>query len=821
MPIETREREIPRFIEDEMRDSYIDYSMSVIVGRALPDVRDGLKPVHRRILYAMNDIGLLPNRPFKKSASVVGDVLARFHPHGDSAVYDTMVRMAQDFSLRYPLIDGQGNFGSVDGDQAAAYRYTEARMTTVSVEMLADIDKDTVDFMPNFDNSQKEPIVLPSKVPNLLINGSAGIAVGMATNIPPHNIKEVVDCAVRLIEEPEVDDDRLLELIEGPDFPGGAYVCGREGFLSYFKTGKGRLILRSKVVRETRKDGRESLIITEIPYQVNKARLVEQVATLVKGKQIEGISDLRDESDRDGMRVVIELKRHADSEILLNTLYKKTQMQVTFGVILLALVDGVPEILNFRQVLEKFIEHRHEVVKRRTIFELDKAEKRAHILEGLKIAVDNIDEIVRIIRGARDGAAAREALMARFALSQIQAQAILDMRLARLTGLEREKVEEEYRELLKTIARLKGILESKSRRMGVVREEMLEMSDKFGDPRRTEVIERAEDIDIEDIISDEEMVITLTHKGYIKRISTRTYRMQKRGGKGIIGMVTNEGDFVEHMFIASTKEYILFFTKKGICHWLKVYELPQGGREAKGRPVVNLLHLKEGDEIAAYLPVRLFEESKYLFMATKNGIVKKTRLSAFSNPRQGGIIAANLQEGDELIDAAITDGRRNIILATRYGHAIRFREQDVRDMGRNAAGVRGIRLRKDDQVVGMVIEGRAGTLLVATERGYGKRSAFDAYRITKRGGMGVITLKVTEKIGRLVAIKEVLEGDNLMLVSVQGTVIRMGARGIRVMGRSTQGVRLMNLSKGDHLADVACLTEEKLEEKEDNDQHQE
>ncbi len=821
MPIETREREIPRFIEDEMRDSYIDYSMSVIVGRALPDVRDGLKPVHRRILYAMNDIGLLPNRPFKKSASVVGDVLARFHPHGDSAVYDTMVRMAQDFSLRYPLIDGQGNFGSVDGDQAAAYRYTEARMTTVSVEMLADIDKDTVDFMPNFDNSQKEPIVLPSKVPNLLINGSAGIAVGMATNIPPHNIKEVVDCAVRLIEEPEVDDDRLLELIEGPDFPGGAYVCGREGFLSYFKTGKGRLILRSKVVRETRKDGRESLIITEIPYQVNKARLVEQVATLVKGKQIEGISDLRDESDRDGMRVVIELKRHADSEILLNTLYKKTQMQVTFGVILLALVDGVPEILNFRQVLEKFIEHRHEVVKRRTIFELDKAEKRAHILEGLKIAVDNIDEIVRIIRGARDGAAAREALMARFALSQIQAQAILDMRLARLTGLEREKVEEEYRELLKTIARLKGILESKSRRMGVVREEMLEMSDKFGDPRRTEVIERAEDIDIEDIISDEEMVITLTHKGYIKRISTRTYRMQKRGGKGIIGMVTNEGDFVEHMFIASTKEYILFFTKKGICHWLKVYELPQGGREAKGRPVVNLLHLKEGDEIAAYLPVRLFEESKYLFMATKNGIVKKTRLSAFSNPRQGGIIAANLQEGDELIDAAITDGRRNIILATRYGHAIRFREQDVRDMGRNAAGVRGIRLRKDDQVVGMVIEGRAGTLLVATERGYGKRSAFDAYRITKRGGMGVITLKVTEKIGRLVAIKEVLEGDNLMLVSVQGTVIRMGARGIRVMGRSTQGVRLMNLSEGDHLADVACLTEEKLEEKEDNDQHQE
>jgi len=821
MPIETREREIPRFIEDEMRDSYIDYSMSVIVGRALPDVRDGLKPVHRRILYAMNDIGLLPNRPFKKSASVVGDVLARFHPHGDSAVYDTMVRMAQDFSLRYPLIDGQGNFGSVDGDQAAAYRYTEARMTTVSVEMLADIDKDTVDFMPNFDNSQKEPIVLPSKVPNLLINGSAGIAVGMATNIPPHNIKEVVDCAVRLIEEPEVDDDRLLELIEGPDFPGGAYVCGREGFLSYFKTGKGRLILRSKVVRETRKDGRESLIITEIPYQVNKARLVEQVATLVKGKQIEGISDLRDESDRDGMRVVIELKRHADSEILLNTLYKKTQMQVTFGVILLALVDGVPEILNFRQVLEKFIEHRHEVVKRRTIFELDKAEKRAHILEGLKIAVDNIDEIVRIIRGARDGAAAREALMARFALSQIQAQAILDMRLARLTGLEREKVEEEYRELLKTIARLKGILESKSRRMGVVREEMLEMSDKFGDPRRTEVIERAEDIDIEDIISDEEMVITLTHKGYIKRISTRTYRMQKRGGKGIIGMVTNEGDFVEHMFIASTKEYILFFTKKGICHWLKVYELPQGGREAKGRPVVNLLHLKEGDEIAAYLPVRLFEESKYLFMATKNGIVKKTRLSAFSNPRQGGIIAANLQEGDELIDAAITDGRRNIILATRYGHAIRFREQDVRDMGRNAAGVRGIRLRKDDQVVGMVIEGRAGTLLVATERGYGKRSAFDAYRITKRGGMGVITLKVTEKIGRLVAIKEVLEGDNLMLVSVQGTVIRMGARGIRVMGRSTQGVRLMNLSEGDHLADVACLTEEKLEEKEDDDQHQE
>jgi DNA gyrase subunit A len=811
MPIETRDREVPRYIEDEMRDSYIDYSMSVIVGRALPDVKDGLKPVHRRILYAMNDIGLLPNRPYKKSASVVGDVLARFHPHGDTAVYDTMVRMAQDFSLRYPLIDGQGNFGSIDGDQAAAYRYTEARMTALAVEMLTDIDKETVDFGPNFDNSIEEPLSLPARVPNLLINGASGIAVGMATNIPPHNMSEIVDCAVRLIDEPEVGDEDLYEMIMGPDFPGGAYVCGREGILDYYRTGRGRLVLRAKAIRETRKDGREILVITEIPFQVNKARLVEQIASLVKTKQIEGISDLRDESDREGMRVVIELKRHSDSEVILNTLYKKTQMQVTFGVILLALVDGVPEILNLRQILERFLEHRHDVIERRTRYELDKAEKRAHILEGLKVAVDNIDEIVQIIKGSRDTQEAKTTLMARFGLSEVQTQAILDMRLARLTGLEREKIDEEYRELLKTIARLKGLLESRRSRMEVVKKELVEIKDRYGDLRRTEIIERVEDIDVEDIISDEEMVITLTHNGYIKRISTRTYRQQRRGGKGIIGMVTKEGDFVEHMFIASTKEYILFFTKQGVCHWLKVYEIPQGGREAKGRPVVNLLNLRGGDEVAAYQPVRVFEENKYLLMATRNGIVKKTRLSAFSHPRQGGIIAAGLEKGDELIAATITDGQRNVILATRNGHAIRFKEEDVRGMGRTAVGVKGIKLRKGDRVVGMVVEGRAGTLLVATEKGYGKRSDFEAYRMTRRGGMGVITLKVTEKTGHLVAIKEVLDGDNLMLVSVQGTVIRMGAQGIRVMGRSTQGVKLMNLGPGDSLADVACLYEEKIE----------
>jgi DNA gyrase subunit A len=816
MPIETREREVPRYIEDEMRDSYINYSMSVIVGRALPDMRDGLKPVHRRILYAMNDIGLLPNRSYKKSASVVGDVLARFHPHGDAAVYDTMVRMAQDFSLRYPLVDGQGNFGSIDGDRAAAYRYTEARLTSMAVEMLTDIDKDTVDFGPNFDNSHKEPLVLPARVPNLLINGSSGIAVGMATNIPPHNITEIIDCAIKLIEIPDANDEELFELVLGPDFPGGAYVCGREGILDYYSTGRGRLVLRAKVIREKKKDGREALIITEIPYQVNKARLVEQIASLVKTKQIEGISDLRDESDREGMRVVIELKRHANSDILLNALYKKTQMQGTFGVILLGLVDGVPEVLNLRQIIEKFLEHRHNVIERRTRFELEKAEKRAHILEGLKIAVDNIDEVVQIIKSSRDTTAAKETLMERFELSEIQTQAILDMRLARLTGLEREKIDEEYRELLKTIARLKGILESRRRRMEVVKDELLEVREKYSDLRRTEIIDRVEDIDVEDIISDEDMVITLTHKGYIKRISTRTYRQQRRGGKGIIGMVTSEGDFVEHLFIASTKEYILFFTKKGICHWLKVYEIPQGGREAKGRPVVNMLNLEEGDEIVAYLPVRIFEENKFLLMATRNGIVKKTKLSAFSNPRQGGIIAAGLEEGDELIGAAITDGQRNVCLATRNGHAIRFREENVRDMGRNAIGVKGIRLRRGDRVVGMVVEGRAGTLLVATEKGYGKRSEFGAYRLTNRGGMGVITLRVTEKTGHLVAIKEVLDGDNLMLVSVQGTVIRMGAKGIRVIGRSTQGVRLMNLGEEDLLADIACLSEEKLEENNTN-----
>ncbi len=812
MPIDTREREISRFIEDEMRDSYIDYSMSVIVGRALPDVKDGLKPVHRRILYAMNDIGLLPNRPYKKSASVVGDVLARFHPHGDSAVYDTMVRMAQDFSLRYPLIDGQGNFGSIDGDRAAAYRYTEARMTPLAVEMLTDIDKETVDFGPNFDNSSEEPLSLPARLPNLLINGASGIAVGMATNIPPHNLTEVVDCAVKLIDEPEVEDDELYNLIVGPDFPGGAYVCGREGIYNYYRTGRGKLIVRAKAIRETKKDKRETLVITEIPYQVNKARLVEQIASLVKSKQIEGISDLRDESDREGMRVVVELKRQADSEVVLNTLYKKTQMQTTFGVIQLALVDGAPEVLSLRKILELFLEHRHDVIERRTIFELDKAEKRAHILEGLKIAVDNIDEVVQIIKSSRDTQAAREALMSRFALSDVQTQAILDMRLARLTGLEREKIDAEYRELLKTIARLKGILESRRKRMEIVKEELLEIQHKYGDSRRTEIIESVEDINVEDIISDEDMVITLTHKGYIKRIATRTYRQQRRGGKGIIGMVTSEGDFVEHLFIASTKEYILFFTRKGICYWLKVYEIPRGGREAKGRPVVNLLNLREGDEVASYLPVRVFEENKFLLMATRNGIVKKTRLSAFSNPRRGGIIAQGLVEGDELIGATITDGQRNVILATKNGHAIRFREKEVRHMGRSAVGVRGIKLRGDDQVVGMVVEGRSGTLLVATEKGYGKRSKFADYRMTRRGGMGVITLKVTEKTGRLVSIKEVLDRDNLMLVSVQGTVIRMGAQGIRVIGRSTQGVRLMNLVEGDLLADLACLSEEKLSE---------
>ncbi len=812
MPIETRDREIPRYIEDEMRDSYIDYSMSVIVGRALPDVRDGMKPVHRRILYAMNDIGLLPNRPYRKSASVVGDVLARFHPHGDAAVYETMVRMAQDFSLRYPLIDGQGNFGSIDGDQAAAYRYTEARMTPLSVEMMADIDKETVDFGPNFDSSFKEPLVLPARIPNLLINGSSGIAVGMATNIPPHNLSEVIDCAVKMIDFPEVEEEELFDLIQGPDFPGGAYVCGEGGIKEYFRTGRGKLILRAKVIRETKKEGRESLIITEIPYQVNKARLVEQIADLVKTKQLEGIRDLRDESDREGMRIVIDLKKHCDSEILLNNLFKRTQMQMTFGVILLCLVDGIPNILNLKQLLERFLEHRHNVIQRRTTFELARAENRAHILEGLKIAVDNIDEVVRIIKGSRDTKAAKKALMSRFGLSDVQTQAILDMRLARLTGLERDKIEEEYKELLKTIARLKGILESKRKRMEVVKEELIAIKAKYGDPRRTEIIERAEDIDVEDIISDEEMVITVTHKGYIKRISTRTYRQQRRGGKGIIGMVTHEGDFVEHLFIASTKEYILFFTKRGICHWLKVYEVPQGGREAKGRSIANLLNLREGDEVAAYLPVRVFEENKYLLMGTRKGIVKKTRLSAFSHPRQGGIIAAGLEEGDELIGALITDGQRNVILATHNGHAIRFHEGEVRDMGRNAIGVKGIKLRGKDRVVGMVVEGRAGTLLVATERGYGKRSEFEAYRKTRRGGMGVITLKVTEKTGRLVAIKEVLEGDNLMLVSVHGTVIRMSAQGIRVMGRSTQGVKLMNLEEGDALADVACLSEEKFEE---------
>ncbi len=806
------EKVVPVTIEDEMKGSYIDYAMSVIVARALPDVRDGLKPVHRRVLYGMYELGLFHNKPFKKSARIVGEVLGKYHPHGDAAVYDTMVRMVQDFSLRYPLVEGQGNFGSIDGDSPAAMRYTEARLSRIAEEMLRDLEKNTVDFVPNFDDSLQEPTVLPSYIPNLLINGASGIAVGMATNIPPHNLNEVVDGLIALIKDPEISDDKLMKYVTAPDFPTGGIIFGYEGVKEAYKTGRGKIIIRAKANVETLKSGKENIVITELPYQVNKANLIEKIAELVREGKLDDISDIRDESDRDGLRIVIELKRDAQAEVVLNQLYKHTNMQVTFGVIMLALVNGVPTVLTLKQMMQHFINHRHEVLIRRTKFDLDAAERRAHILEGYKIALDNIDEIVQLIKKSKDVESAKNGLMRKFKLSEIQAKAILDMRLQRLTGLERKKIEDEYRETIKLIEELRFILANKDKRMQIISDELKELKEKYGDERRTMVIKDYSEFSIEDIIAEEDVVITISHNGYIKRFPVSGYRRQTRGGKGVTAAVTKEDDFIEHMFIASTHNYILLFTDHGKCHWLKVYEIPEGGRATRGRNILNLVQLDKGDSIRAYVSIREFDPNRYVVMVTEKGLIKKTRLDAFSNPRKSGIIAINLNDDDRLIDAKISDGNDDIIIGTREGMAIRFSEQDVRDMGRNAAGVKAITLEKNDKVVGMIVSKRKSTVLVVTENGYGKRTEIDEYRLTRRGGKGIRTLKTSDKNGKMVDIKEIDDNDDLVIITEKGIIIRQHAKDLRVMGRNTQGVKLIKLNHGDRIAAIARVVPEDEDE---------
>jgi DNA gyrase subunit A len=804
-----RERILPRLIEDELKESFLDYSMSVIVQRALPDVRDGLKPVHRRILYAMNELGLLPGRPYKKSATVVGDVLGKYHPHGDMAVYDSLVRMVQDFSLRYPLIDGQGNFGSVDGDAAAAYRYTETRLTRIAMTMLEDIDKNTVDFVPNFDDRLREPTVLPAKLPNLIVNGSAGIAVGMATNIPPHNLSEVIEALTHLVDHPDAGVKDLRKFIKGPDFPTGGIVYGRDGIKECYEKGRGRIIVRARAVIEEREStGKQQIVVTELPYQVNKANLIAHMAQLVNDKKIEGISFIRDESDREGMRVVIELKREAIPGVVLNQLYKHTAMQTTFGAIMLALVDGVPRELPLKDLLQHFLDHRLVVIVRRTQFELDRALDREHILEGLKIAVDHIDEVIRIIRRSKDTPAADAALRKRFKLSEKQAAEILNMRLARLTALEITKLEAELKDVRKFIKECREILGSKARRVKILKEELGEVAHGFGDERRTEIVADQGEFSIEDLIAEEDMVITVSHSGYIKRLPVTSYRQQRRGGRGVTAAHAKDDDWLEHLFIASTHDYVMFFTQNGQCYWLKVHEVPQAARAARGKPIVNCISIKPDERVAALVPVREFSEDQFLFFTTKEGVVKKTRLSEFGNPRTSGIRAINIEKGDELIDVQVTDGKNDIVLATRHGMSIRFHEQDVRDMGRTATGVWGIALDKKDKVIDLVIIRRASTLLVVTEKGMGKRSELDEYRVQHRGGRGIITLKRNAKTGDIIALKEVLPDDELMMITKKGIVIRVPVEGIRVTGRNTQGVKVMNLTPGDLVVDVARIVKE-------------
>ncbi|KGK98657.1 DNA gyrase subunit A [Methanococcoides methylutens] len=804
-PTDTGERVVPVLIQDEMKNSYIDYAMSVIVGRALPDARDGLKPVHRRILYSMKEAGITSDKAYKKSARVVGDVLGKYHPHGDTAVYDSLVRMVQEFSLRYPLIDGQGNFGSIDGDSAAAMRYTEVRMDRISNEMLSDIDKETVDYKPNYDGSLKEPSVLPAKLPNLLINGSTGIAVGMATNMAPHNLGEVIDATLKLIDEPETTTPELMEIVKGPDFPTGATILGTQGIRSAYETGRGPIKLRAVTSIEEMKHDKNRIVVTELPYQVNKAKLIENIASLVRDKRIVGISDLRDESDRDGIRVAIELTRNTNPEVILNQLYKHTQMQTTFGIINLALVDGIPRELTLKEILQIYLEHRIEVILKRCQYDLRKAEEKAHILKGLLIALDHIDEVIALIRGSKTVDEARSGLMEKFGLDEVQAKAILDMRLQRLTGLERQKIEDEHEELIKLIGDLKEIIASDERKYTIIKDELQEIRDKFADKRRTTITGSHVDIEDEDLIPEEDVVVTITNSGYIKRMPVDTYTQQHRGGKGVMGMETKEEDFVENIFVSSTHNYLMFFTNRGKVHWLKVYNIPQGSRQSKGKAIVNLLELAENESVTAMIPVKEFDEDKYLFMATRSGTVKKTQLSDFSNVRKAGIIAINLDDGDDLVNVALTDGSKEIMMVSRHGKAIRFSEDDVRSMGRTARGVRGMKLAGDDVVVSLDLVDAESKLLTITENGYGKRTTFDEYRSMKRGGQGVITIVTSLRNGPVINVKAVNDDDEVMVTSSEGIIIRIPVKDIRAQGRNTQGVKIMNVKPGDKVVGVARI----------------
>jgi len=818
-----RDQIIPTLLEDEMQNSYLDYSMSVIVSRALPDIRDGLKPVHRRILYSMQDLGMQPNRAYKKSARLVGEVLGKYHPHGDSSVYDAMVRLAQEWSMRYMLVDGQGNYGSVDGDPPAAMRYTECRMASLATQMLRDIDKNTVDFRPNFDESLQEPTVLPAVVPNLLVNGSSGIAVGMATNMPPHNLREISAAIISIIENPEVTDEELLEMVPGPDFPTGGIIYGISGIRDAYTTGRGRVVIRARVnVEENKTGSKQSLVITELPYQVNKANLIEKIAHLRNQKTIDGIVGINDESDRDGTRVVIDLRRDAIPLVVLNNLYKHTQMQVTFGVINLALVNGRPKVLTLRQILQHYIDFRNEVVVRRTQFELDAAEKRAHILEGFIIALDNIDEVIKVIRESKDPNSASKALQERFELSEIQAKAILEMRLQRLTGLERDKIQAEYKEVIETIERLRSILASKALQLSIIREELEEVTGKYGDERRTEIVKDAAEFTLEDMIADEDVVVTITKQGLIKRTKVSNYRRQNKGGRGSSATGTREEDFIEHLFQASTHHYLLFFTDKGRVYRVKVFDLPEGSRQSKGRSIANVIQKQPDENITAYITVKEFTEDQYILMCTKFGTVKKSDLMSYNNIRQNGIIAINLNEGDEMIRAEITDGNHDVILATRKGMACRFRESEVRSMGRTATGVKGITLSQGDYVVSMVVIRRPDEqVIVVGEKGYGKRTRYEDFRLTKRGAKGVIAMNITDKTGELAGFLPALDSQDLMVITQSGVLIRQDMAAIRTIGRNTQGVKLIRLDANDTIADITIVSkdEDNISDSQDSDEN--
>ncbi|HII15580.1 MAG TPA: DNA gyrase subunit A [Nanoarchaeota archaeon] len=798
----------PRLIEQEMQDSYIDYAMSVIVGRALPDVRDGLKPVHRRVLFTMHELGNQHSKPYKKSARIVGDCLGKYHPHGDVAVYDTMVRMAQSFSLRYPLVDGQGNWGSIDGDSAASMRYTEARMAKIADEMLVDIEKETVDFSPNFDGTLKEPVVMPARLPNLLINGSTGIAVGMATNIPPHNLKEVANAVLLLIDKPDAPEIEFFDIVKGPDFPTGGIICGSAGIRAAYKTGKGQIKVRAKHHIEEKKD-RQRIIFTEIPYMVNKSTMIEEIASLVNDKEIEGISDIRDESDRDGIRIVVELKKDVNPDVILNTLYKKSMLQTTFGIIMLALHNNQPVVMPLTEIITHYLEHRKDVILKRSKFELRKAEERLHIVEGLRIALANIDAVVQMIKKSASADTARQALMKAFSLTEIQSNAILDMKLQKLTGLEQGKLMTEHDELVKAIADLKDIIASGQRVLNIIKQEVIELRDKYGDGRRTEIVEEAGEIETEDLIHDEDVVVTISHTGYIKRTSLEEYRQQKRGGFGVVGAETKEEDAVEHILTASTKSTVLCFTNKGKVHWLKVYQIPAVSRYSMGKAIVNLLNLGEGERVNALIPLKQFDEQHYLIMVTRKGLIKKTPLDAFSNQRKAGIIAISLMPGDELVQVRLTPGKLHFIVGTAKGAAVKFDEADVRGMGRTAAGVRAIRLEKEDHVIGLEVALEIGSLLTVTENGYGKRTVISDYRLTRRGGKGVINIKTSDRNGDVVGIKTVLSHDEIMVVTLKGVVIRVPVTDVSEIGRNTQGVRIMKIREGDKVKSLTRIVSQK------------